>query len=245
MDLPIYVTEEFVIMMAIPVLVLVFVAYFYVKRDRAYRAMGAVSKDFGLVDSSPGIWKWPSAYGTVEGRQIEIQTQQKSVGTKKRLMTTFRVQLGADVPDKMGIATEGLAESLGKVFGRRDIEVGVASFDRRFLVKGPGRQFGQIRNLLSVPANREAVRNFFELSGETYIEDACGYVVKSGMIADEDVLRDTVRGCISFAENFGSGELPESHYDRIANAMKGNSAENERESTPEQSQAKSKNDWWG
>lgn len=105
--------------------------------------------DGGGFSSSLGLT------GTLQGIPIEAKNETRGIGRNRTTFTVFTAELGDDLPPGIEIFHEGLVSKVGKFLGGRDIEVGIADIDRRFIIRGSSAMAA--RNFLENPTVRKAL----------------------------------------------------------------------------------------
>ena len=200
------------------VVVLGLLVYQIVQRRRASAALEAVADRFGLGVSASSLSRNPLAEGHTEGRKVEVRTVDSRTGRGSSIATIIRVQMGADVPKDLVLAEESLMTKLHKTLGGRDLEIGVASFDRNMLISADEASESRVRELLGSPANRQFVREFLATPGLASIEEGYARLRLSGYVTDPDRLRRSIEACMECARHVGSGDAPGLRHQHVASS---------------------------
>jgi hypothetical protein len=102
----------------------------YINRRRR-GAWGAFADQYGLRLAPREL----RITGTHEGRQVELEMQQRRSGNSTYGVTVLRMALSDAFPPGFSLEREGLGDKFLKLFGKKDEEIGDEAFDKYFDLK--------------------------------------------------------------------------------------------------------------
>lgn len=171
--------------------------YFSAKSNKTSREKWQAAANLLHLNHVPGGLGAPGTIsGLMGGNRIVITTLAKGGGKSSQTYTKYEVQYRQAVPVEFKITRQGALQSIGKVFGMRDIEVGDPAFDDHVLVNGS--RTDEIIRLLT-PEVRLAIRHLVATYPDVTITNRKITVVKPGKDVEPSVIAHCARRLAAFA----------------------------------------------
>ncbi len=108
----------------------------------------AAADSLGLECSGGGSFSVPSMSGTYRGHWVEIGKVVYGSGKHRQVYTRVSASLPSGAPGGLGVSSEGAFSAVGKFFGAQDIQVGDATIDKAFVIKGDRGEEDRIGELM-------------------------------------------------------------------------------------------------
>jgi hypothetical protein len=140
----------------------------------------------------------PRISGTYRNVPISIDREVVGSGKNRRVFTRYSAGLARPLPGGMKVTREGLGDSIAKLFGGQDIQLGVPEADRHLRIKGQVEQ--EVRALLTQPRVLKAVLGFLAARGSTGFLESREVVDRvPGFVSDHDRMKESLDSVVFMA----------------------------------------------
>ncbi len=168
---------------AFVLLAVVLIAFSVQQRNAAIAAWQRFSQETGIALT--GTYPMTSFHGSFRGATISLRHEMWR-GHKNR--RHYRHDLAVQLPihtNDLSVTREGLFDTVGKMFGGQDIQIGEPRFDAAFRIRGSSEELA--RDVLT-PGVRAALLAAVQASPMVHLDGGCVRITQAGIARADQVL---------------------------------------------------------
>lgn len=158
----------------------------------ADREWDTAAEGLGLRHRRRGLSEGREMTGKVSGLRVRVDTVVRGSGNQKRMYTRYEVRHSRRIGFALKLTREGVLSRIGKLLGRKDIEVGDPGFDEK--VKVSGRHPRRAAEFLT-PSRRECILRALSADPGLEIRE-WGLVLERSGVNRSETIRATLEALV-------------------------------------------------